>query len=286
MTRRNINLVRKLEVPVKHDADNPVKGARKATINSDTPVFATGTITFTGAMTASSWPMTTAGIRLTNSAGESELYIASTSSVSGATFFTFAAGAPDGAAMVTSASGSAAGLHAVISASSSLGITLAAYTAGDTSISLTQNASGVPGNQTINASGSASELSATLAGFSGGSNTRVLTAADSGATIFLSGTTACTVELPVVAGSSGVWYNFMGASVHQHIIQDTEGSKIFGCVHHNSGSGVPGGLFREVYSGASRVRLHSSQAAVGDKINMWCNGTLWYVDGLTNAKAD
>ena len=289
MTRRSINIIRTLQVPIKHGAENPITGARKKTITASKAtapllIKASGSVAFTGALTSSAWPMTLAGIALTNSAGSIELYLPSTSSVSGASFYTFLAGSPAGPTMTTSASGSAAGLHAVIGASSSLGLTLGAYTAGGTSISITQSAGGTEGNRTITASGAgATPLSASFTGFGGGSYTTALKPSDSGATVFLGGTTAARVTLPAVASSLGVSYDFKTISVQQHIIQADAGT-VFGCVHHNNDSAF--NLTRIVFSGADRVRLHSSNAAIGDRIRMWCDGTRWYVDGLVNAAVD
>jgi len=115
------------------------------------------------------------------------------------------------------------------------------------------------------------------------SRTHVLTAADSSATVFFGGSGIGIANLPPVGGSAGVWFEFMVTSVHRHIIQDTEGSKINGCIHHNTNGST---VARVNFSNASRVRLHTSNAAIGDKIRVWSDGTLWYVDGLVNDAVD
>lgn len=284
-SKKSMNVVRGLQVPRLIGVQNRPVGEHLSTIPADNRVKSTATITFTGALTSSLWPAQL-GLILTNSAGSTETYVPSTSSVSGATFFTFLAGSPAGSGIIYSASGSAEGLHSAITANSVLGLTLANYTAGQTTISLTQNVGGTEGNQTILISGSAPQLSASVSGFASGTNTTTLKASDSGATVLLGGSGAATVNLPLVGASENVFFEFLTVSTDvpaaQHVIQDTEGSLILGCIHHNNGSAFDG-LYRVIFNGNSVIRMHASDAAVGDQVRLWCNGTNWYVDGLTNA---
>jgi len=109
------------------------------------------------------------------------------------------------------------------------------------------------------------------------SETVVLTPDDSGATVILGGDGIGIATLPAVA--SGLWFNFVSVSAHVHIVNGGA-SVIQGCVHHNTNGTTIG---RSVATNETTAALDSTNPKAGDTFRMVCDGTNWYIDGLTNA---
>tara|TARA_R110000824_G_scaffold3394_9_gene16175 strand:- start:929 stop:1390 length:462 start_codon:yes stop_codon:yes gene_type:complete len=110
----------------------------------------------------------------------------------------------------------------------------------------------------------------------GAGTTKVLSASDSGAVILLGGADACTATLPKV--KEGLNFTFYTTTEFRHVINGGA-AVIQGCIHHNTNLAT---VARVAFTNASSITLHATNFKIGDKINVYCNGTNWYVDGLVN----
>jgi len=109
----------------------------------------------------------------------------------------------------------------------------------------------------------------------GTGTTKVLTADDSGSVVIMKGADACTATLPALA--DGLNFTFYIASVFSHIVNGGA-AKIQGCIHHNTAATTVGRipLVNET------TLTFSANPLIGDVIHVYCDGTNWYVEGLTN----
>ena len=110
----------------------------------------------------------------------------------------------------------------------------------------------------------------------GSGTTRVLTGADSGAIVRMGGSNASTATLP--AAVAGLNFRFVAATEHAHVINGGA-TKIQGGYHHNTNAAT---VARVAVVDRSSLALHSSNAKIGDTLDMWCDGTNWYVSGIVN----
>ena len=110
----------------------------------------------------------------------------------------------------------------------------------------------------------------------GAGETKVLTAADSGALVYLGGGGVATATLPAVA--AGLNFRFYVTSAQVHIINGGA-TKIQGSYMHSSNKGTHAHV---AIADKSSLTLNSSNPAIGDFINLSCDGTNWYADGIVN----
>ena len=110
----------------------------------------------------------------------------------------------------------------------------------------------------------------------GAAQTRVLTAADSGALVYLGGGGVATATLPAVA--AGLNFRFYATSAQVHIVNGGAGV-IQGSFHHNTNGST---MARVAVVNATTLALHSANPLIGDKFELSCNGTNWYLSGITN----
>lgn len=108
----------------------------------------------------------------------------------------------------------------------------------------------------------------------------VLTAAQTGTTFNLTGALGPAVTLPAVASSAGVQYRFVNGPA--------------ALTATNAVITAPAGLlYGEVLGNATWVRKNAATtitfiagtSVLGDTIDMWCDGTNWYVKGASNVSA-
>mgnify|MGYP003627319292 FL=1 len=111
---------------------------------------------------------------------------------------------------------------------------------------------------------------------SGAGATATLTSDDSGAIVEMGGSNASTVNLPAV--EKGLYFRFVATTAHAHVIQGGDTS-IEGGYHHNTNAAT---VARVAVTNKSKLTLHNSNAAKGDTLEMWCNGTDWFVSGIVN----
>ena len=106
--------------------------------------------------------------------------------------------------------------------------------------------------------------------------TQVLTADDSGAVVFLGGGSAATATLPAV--QSGLKFTFIVTSAQQHIINGGA-TKMKGMV-----TAVAAGptVSQQKNSAGTQITFNSS-AIAGDRVDVVCDGTNWYVSGMTES---
>ncbi len=110
----------------------------------------------------------------------------------------------------------------------------------------------------------------------GAGASKELTAEDSHAVCVFAGSNASTFTLPAVA--SGLRFTFFSATAHAHVING--GAAVMqGSVIHNTNGTT---LARQAVSNRTSITMHSSNGAVGDFVECWCDGTNWYVQGRTN----
>ena len=104
--------------------------------------------------------------------------------------------------------------------------------------------------------------------------TQVLTADDSGAVVFLAGGSAATATLPSL--QSGLKFTFVVVSSQQHIINGG-GGNMKGMV-----TAVAAGptVSQEKNSAGTQITFNAS-ATIGDRVDVVCDGTNWYVSGMT-----
>lgn len=107
--------------------------------------------------------------------------------------------------------------------------------------------------------------------------TQVLTADDSGAVVFLGGGSAATATLPAV--QSGLKFTFIVTSAQQHIINGGA-TKMKGMVTAVKEAGPA--VSQEKNSAGTQITFNAS-ATVGDRVDVVCDGTNWYVSGMTES---
>ena len=106
--------------------------------------------------------------------------------------------------------------------------------------------------------------------------TKKLSAEDSGAFVILTGGSASTAILP--APEAGLHFEFYAGSAEVHIIQ--AGSNVIqGNYRHNTAATT---IVRVAVEDKGKLTLHSSNRAIGDRLELWSDGTSWYVDGIVN----
>jgi len=110
----------------------------------------------------------------------------------------------------------------------------------------------------------------------GAGETKVLTADDSGALVYLGGAGVATATLPAVA--AGLNFRFYATSARVHIINGGA-TVIQGCYHHNTNATT---IVSVAVANKTSLTLHSSNAKIGDKLDFTCDGTNWYVSGIVN----
>ena len=110
----------------------------------------------------------------------------------------------------------------------------------------------------------------------GAAETKVLTADDSGALVYLGGAGVATATLPAVA--AGLNFRFYSTSARVHIVNGGA-AVIQGSYHHNTNGST---LARVAVSNATSLALHSANPLIGDHFELSCDGTNWYLSGLTN----
>ena len=110
----------------------------------------------------------------------------------------------------------------------------------------------------------------------GSGATRTLTADDSGAIVNMGGSNASTVTLPTAA--QGLKFRFVATTAHAHVINGGA-SSIQGGYHHNTNAAT---VARVAISNKSSLTLHNSNAAQGDTLECWCDGTDWHFSGIVN----
>jgi len=103
-----------------------------------------------------------------------------------------------------------------------------------------------------------------------------LSADQSGSIIFLGGGSARTLTLPAI--SAGLTYEVYITTEHQHIIA-AQTAVLQGNYRHNSATTT---MTRVAIVNKKTLTLHSSGRAIGDRLQFWCDGTNWYVDGIVN----
>ena len=109
----------------------------------------------------------------------------------------------------------------------------------------------------------------------GAAETKVLTAADSGALVYLGGAGVATATLPAVA--AGLNFRFYSTSAQAHIINGGA-SKIQGSYMHSANKGTHAHV---AIADTSSLEL-ATNPAIGDFINLSCDGNNWYADGIVN----
>ena len=95
----------------------------------------------------------------------------------------------------------------------------------------------------------------------------------------LSGGSAATVTLPAV--SDGLHFEFFARTAQAHVIV-AQSAVIQGSLYDNTNSASDGAVDRQAVNDALRITLNGSNAAVGDRLVLTCDGTNWYLHGWTN----
>jgi hypothetical protein len=113
---------------------------------------------------------------------------------------------------------------------------------------------------------------------SGGNVT--LTAADSGSVVFVSGG-ARTVNLPTVAAAgAGFEVQVYAASAHAHVLQSGTDDVLQGC---NIDGGTGSTVAYAPITAQDKVTLANPR--IGDRIDVWCDGTNFHVTAITSDTA-
>ena len=97
-----------------------------------------------------------------------------------------------------------------------------------------------------------------------------------GSIIFLGGGSATTLTLPAV--SAGLHYEVYITTEEQHVIAAAT-NVMQGNYRHNSDATT---MTRVAISNKGTLTLHSTGREIGDRLQFWCDGTNWYVDGIVN----
>ena len=110
--------------------------------------------------------------------------------------------------------------------------------------------------------------------------TKVLVAGDSGSRIVWAGGSAATVTLPAVA--SGLYFEIFAGTAQAHVLNGGA-SAMSGVAYDNTNSstfaGTPVGQ-RLAINGGTSITL--ANAAIGDSVRVWSDGTSWFVKGWFN----
>tara|TARA_Y100000593_G_C4043014_1_gene206103 strand:+ start:48 stop:449 length:402 start_codon:yes stop_codon:yes gene_type:complete len=104
--------------------------------------------------------------------------------------------------------------------------------------------------------------------------TKVLVNTDSGALILATGAGASTVTLPAV--EDGLHFKFFAGSAQAHVLKAAT-AVIQGFVYDNTNGTT---LARTAI--ADKLSITLVNPAIGDVMNVWSDGTNWYVDGILN----
>ena len=105
----------------------------------------------------------------------------------------------------------------------------------------------------------------------GATETKVLTAGDSGALVYLGGAGVATATLPAVA--AGLNFRFYSTSAQIHV--DNGGAAVIqGSYHHNTNGAT---VARVAVVNATTLALHSTNPLIGDHFEVSCDGTNWYL---------
>jgi hypothetical protein len=110
----------------------------------------------------------------------------------------------------------------------------------------------------------------------GAAETKVLTAGDSGALVYLGGAGVATATLPAVA--TGLNFRFYVTSANVHIINGGA-TVIQGSYLHSTNKTT---VAHVAVANKSTLTLHSTHPAIGDYLEVSCNGTNWYLSGVVN----
>lgn len=110
----------------------------------------------------------------------------------------------------------------------------------------------------------------------GAAETKVLTADDSGAIVYLGGAGVATATLPAVA--AGLNFRFYATSAQVHIVNGGA-AVIQGSYHHNTNAAT---VARVAVVNGTSLTLHGTNPLIGDHFEVSCDGTNWYLSGLTN----
>ena len=113
---------------------------------------------------------------------------------------------------------------------------------------------------------------------SGAGATKTLEATDSGAIVQLGGSNLSTVTLPAVG--AGLNFRFVATTASLAHKIDGGASVIQGGYHHNTNGAT---IARVAVVNKSSLALHSTNTMIGDTLDLWCDGTNWYVSGIVNA---
>ena len=110
-----------------------------------------------------------------------------------------------------------------------------------------------------------------------GTDARIqLSKEQSGAFCHWAGGNASHFTLPAL--QSGLRYTFFASTAHAHQLNGG-GAVLQGSVIHNANGTT---LTRQAVSDRTSITMHSTNHAVSDYIDVWCDGTNWYVEARTN----
>ena len=112
---------------------------------------------------------------------------------------------------------------------------------------------------------------------SGAGATKTLEATDSGAIVQLGGSDLSVVTLPAV--EAGLNFRFVATTAAFAHKIDGGASVIQGGYHHNTNAAT---VARVAVVDKSSLALHSLNTMIGDTLDLWCDGTNWYVNGIVN----
>jgi hypothetical protein len=113
---------------------------------------------------------------------------------------------------------------------------------------------------------------------SGAGATKTLEATDSGAIVQLGGSDLSVVTLPAV--EAGLNFRFVATTAAFAHKIDGGATVIQGGYHHNTNAAT---VARVAVVNKSSLALHGLNTMIGDTLDLWCDGTNWYVSGIVNA---
>ena len=106
---------------------------------------------------------------------------------------------------------------------------------------------------------------------------KTLTAAESGARVVWAGGSAATVTLPSVA--SGLYFEVFASTAQAHVLNGGD-SVMSGVAYDNSNDSDDANIDRLAINAGSSITL--ANAAIGDSVRVWSDGTSWFVKGWFN----
>lgn len=112
---------------------------------------------------------------------------------------------------------------------------------------------------------------------SGAGATKTLEATDSGAIVQLGGSDLSVVTLPAV--EAGLNFRFVATTATFAHKIDGGAGVIQGGYHHNTNAAT---IARVAVVDKSSLALHGTSTRIGDTLDLWCDGTNWYVNGIVN----